>query len=180
MYLRITFPFWHKAYQPYRDVSPQKVFVSMYIKVMSTRRPWLYGDTLWRWCKYWAGCVHAKWHFNQQKPTDQPFHLVKTPNYLCAIQNAKESSVWQHTAHIGFTPDKRSSDLLLLADISTSFSAALKKEMSPVTLLDLHVIQQHEGMIHLTYWYFNLVHNLIIYHYDLWRRLGKISNFSSL
>lgn len=62
----------------------------------------------WKCCKDPASCVHAKWwHFKQQKPTDQPFHLVKTPNYLCAIQNAKESSVWRHTGHIGFSPDKR-------------------------------------------------------------------------
>lgn len=38
-------------------------------------------------------------------------------------------------------PDKRSSDLLRLTDIGTSFSAALKKRVSPVTLLDSHVIQ---------------------------------------
>ena len=73
---------------------------------------------------------------NKSRQT-RPFHFVKMPNYLCAIQNAKESSVWWHTGHIGFTPDKGPSDLLLLRDITTSFSTALMKGMCPMTLFDI-------------------------------------------
>lgn len=45
---------------------------------------------------------------------------------------------------------KEPSDLLRLRDISTGCSAALEKGMSPVTLVDSHVIQNME-QIPLTY-----------------------------